>query len=223
MPISIFINLICRGTFDGGSRKKIKAGVSCKFWTWRVVLSMNYPIEKKINRGKLFMFKPDQLFKIWKVLHNNSVKSLSFPHFDVEEINNSNSCLWKRVYCTAFSITLWGSTHSQKNFHFINKPDTLILWRIEWLTELDGVFYCLSLIHGRVFYELFIFLTVRKAQITSSCKSNITVLWYKRVFPCQHVRGMNFHALETSISNWQEAERCLGYICYTSREDRSEI
>lgn len=104
MPISIFINLICHGTFDGGSRKKIKAGASCKVWTWRVVLSMNYPIEKKINRGKLFMFKPDQLFKIWKVLHNNSVKSLSFPHFDVREINNSNSCLWKRVYCTAFSI-----------------------------------------------------------------------------------------------------------------------
>lgn len=31
MIISVFINLLCQGTFDQGSRKKIKADVSCKF------------------------------------------------------------------------------------------------------------------------------------------------------------------------------------------------
>lgn len=43
--------------------------------------------------------------------------------------------------------------------------------------------YCL--IYVRAFSDLFTFLTVRKAEVTSSCKSSITAFWWKRVVPCQ--------------------------------------
>lgn len=64
------------------------------------------------------------------------------------------------------------------------------LWRFLFKSKMpDKAIWSLlllcCLIHGRAFSDLLTFLTVGKAEVTISYKSNITAFWWKCVVPCQ--------------------------------------